>query len=220
MLPLLRKRSRATVALDIGSNKVKCVRIDHSGEAPMLTHFAMVDLAPEAIVDGAIMDSQLVSETVRRLFDRCRLKKSMPVATALSGHSVIVKRISLPVMSEAELAESIRWEAEQYIPFDINDVNLDFDILEKVVSQSSGDETDKGDDSVDVMLVAAKKDVINAYVELLAAAGLNPGVLDVDVFALQNAASVAGLLMTTEAMIADRPPKGKSLVPAIIKIWS
>jgi type IV pilus assembly protein PilM len=125
------------------------------------------------------MDSQLVSETIQRLFQRCRVKPSTPVATALSGHSVIVKRISLPVMSEAELAESIHWEAEQYIPFDIEDVNLDYKILEGSSLSGEG--------NMDVLLAAAKKEKINDYVGVISQAGLNPMTVDIAAFAVQNA---------------------------------
>jgi len=113
-------RSRNLVGLDIGDSSIKVVELKDLGRGRgyEVVRLGWEPLSNEAIVDGAIMDSQLVIETIQRLFQRCRIKTTQ-VATALSGHSVIVKRISLPVMSEAELAESIHWEAEQYITFDI-----------------------------------------------------------------------------------------------------
>jgi type IV pilus assembly protein PilM len=149
------------------------------GRGWAVTKLGWEPLSSEAIVDGAIMDSQLVSETIQRLFERCRLKSSSPVATALSGHSVIIKRISLPEMSEAELAESIRWEAEQYIPFDIEDVNLDYKILEGSSLSGEG--------NMDVLLAAAKKEKINDYVSVINQAGLNASTVDIAAFAMQNA---------------------------------
>ncbi len=125
------------------------------------------------------MDAQLVTETIQRLFQRCKIKPSTPVATALCGHHVIVKRISLPVMSDAELAESIHWEAEQYIPFDIEDVNLDYQILEGSSLSGEG--------NMDVLLAAAKRDKINDYIGVVNQAGLNPAAVDIASFAMQNA---------------------------------
>ena len=174
-------RSRNLVGLDIGDSSVKVVELKDlgMGRGYQVVKMGWDPLSAEAIVDGAIMDSQLVSETIQRLFQRCRIKTSGPVATALSGHSVIVKRISLPVMSEAEMAESIHWEAEQYIPFDIDDVNLDYEILEG--SSLSGD------DNMDVLLAAAKKDRINDYVSVIDQAGLSIMCVDIASFAMQNA---------------------------------
>ncbi len=174
-------RSRNLVGLDIGDSSVKVVELKDlgMGRGYQVVKMGWDPLSAEAIVDGAIMDSQLVSETIQRLFQRCRIKTSGPVATALSGHSVIVKRISLPMMSEAEMAESIHWEAEQYIPFDIDDVNLDYEILEG--SSLSGD------DNMDVLLAAAKKDRINDYVSVIDQAGLSIMCVDIASFAMQNA---------------------------------
>jgi type IV pilus assembly protein PilM len=103
--------------------------------------------------------------------------KTKDVVTSVSGHSVIVKKISLPFMTEAELEESIRWEAERYIPFDINDVNIDF--------QTFGSNPENPE-VMDVVLVAAKKDIINDYVSVIMEAGLNPVIMDIDAFALEN----------------------------------
>jgi type IV pilus assembly protein PilM len=173
-------RSRNLVGLDIGDSSVKVVELRELGKGKgyQLAKLGWEPLSPEAIVDGAIMDSQLVIDTIQRLMQRCRIRTPQ-VATALSGHSVIVKRISLPVMSEAELAESIRWEAEQYIPFDIEDVNLDYQILEG--SSLSGD------GNMDVLLAAAKKDKITDYTSVIGQAGLQPVTVDIATFALQNA---------------------------------
>ena len=173
--------SRNLVGLDIGDSAVKVVELKELGKGRgyQLTKLATEPLSSEAIVDGQIMDSQLVTETIQRLAQRCKIKQNTPVAMALSGHHVIVKRISLPVMNEAELSESIHWEAEQYIPFDIEDVNLDYQILEG--SSLSGD------GNMDVLLAAAKKDKINDYTSVVSQAGLNPTTVDIAAFAMQNA---------------------------------
>lgn len=173
-------RSRNLVGLDIGDSTVKVVELKELGKGRGYTlHKAGWEpLSSEAIVDGAIMDSHLVVETIQRLFQQLKIRNTQ-VATALSGHSVIVKRISLPVMSPAELAESIQWEAEQYIPFDIQDVHLDYQILEGSSLAGEG--------NMDVLLAAAKKDKIADYTSVISQAGLVPTVVDIAAFALQNA---------------------------------
>ena len=170
------KRRRQVVGCDIGSSAIKLVELKplKNGEFQLL-HAASASLSAEAIVDGAIMDSSLVVEALSHLIAENNIKNPN-FGTALSGHSVIIKRIQLPMMSEAELSESIQWEAEQYIPFDINDVNLDYVVLDT----SAGD-------SMDVLLVAVKKDRIADYTSVLVQAGREPSLVDVDVFALQNA---------------------------------
>ncbi len=173
-------RSRNLVGLDIGDSSIKAVELKDLGRGRgwQLVRAGWESLSPEAIVDGAIMDSQLVIETIQRLFQRLKLRSSH-VATAVSGHSVIVKRITVPPMSEAELAESIQWEAEQYIPFDIEDVRLDYQVLEGSSMSGEG--------NMDVLLAAAKKDKINDYTSVIAQAGLTPACVDIGAFALQNA---------------------------------
>src|SRR5262249_23193 len=116
----------------------------------------------------------------RRVFDNGKAFKSKEVCASLSGNAVIVKKITLPVMTETELDESIYWEAEQYIPFDIQDVNLDYQILDPGTGPES-----RG--SMDVLLVAAKKDKVGDYTGVIAQAGRTAVVVDVDAFALQNA---------------------------------
>src|SRR5258708_33382737 len=127
------------------------------------------------MVGGGIMDSGGVIDAIQRLFTSQKIKTA-DVATSVSGNAVIVKKISLPQMSPEELAESIHWEAEQYIPFDIQDVALDYEVIE-----GSG-----GGGNMDVLLVAVKKDKISDYTSAISQAGKNATMGDVDVFALQN----------------------------------
>jgi len=170
-------RSKGLVGLDIGSSAVKAVELAASGKSYRVVAYASEAMAPDSIVDGAIIDGAGVADTIRRVFERLGTK-TKDVAASLSGNAVIVKKISLPQMTEAELAESIKWEAEQYIPFDIQDVNLDYQIV-------PGDGGAKG--SMDVLLVAAKKEKIADYTGVIAQAGRLPVVVDVDAFAVQNA---------------------------------
>jgi type IV pilus assembly protein PilM len=172
-------KSKAVVGLDIGSSAVKAVELKVSGKGFKVTAFAVEPVPPDSIVDGAIIDGTAVADAIRRLFEN-KAFKTKEVAASLSGNAVIVKKISLPVMTEAELAESIYWEAEQYIPFDIQDVNLDYQILDNGRGPDS-----KG--TMDVLLVAAKKEKIADYLGVITQAGRTAVVVDVDAFALQNA---------------------------------
>ncbi len=173
-------RNKSLVGLDIGDSSIKAVELKDLGRGRgwKLVTAGVEPLSAEAIVDGAIMDSGLVSDTIQRLFRNHRIRTTQ-VATALSGHSVIIKRISMPMMSADELAESIQWEAEQYIPFAIEDVNLDWQVLDGPSLTGEG--------NMDVLLVAVKKERINDYVSVISQAGLTAAVVDIDAFALQNA---------------------------------
>jgi len=169
-------KSKNVVGLDIGSSAIKLVELkEKKGGNYSLVKLGSERLSPEAIVDGSIMDSSMVVDTIQRLNSDQSVKNSN-YATSLSGHSVIIKKITLPSMSPEELAESIQWEAEQYIPFDINDVNLDYVPL---TGPGSGD-------NIDVILVAVKKEKINDYTSVISRAGKLPVLVDVDAFALQN----------------------------------
>ena len=172
-------RSKGLVGLDIGSNTVKAIELRPSGKGHKVAAIAVQPVPPDSIVDGAIIDSGAVADAVARLFTNKQFK-SKDVAASLSGNSVIVKKITLPLMTEAELGESIYWEAEQYIPFDIQDVNLDYEIID------SGDGA-AGQGTMEVLLVAAKKDKIADYTNVITQAGRAPVIVDVDAFALQNA---------------------------------
>jgi type IV pilus assembly protein PilM len=165
------------MGLDIGSSAVKAIELKPAGKGYRVTAIGVEPIPPDSIVDGAIIDGGAVADAVRRLFANAQFK-AKDVAASLSGNSVIVKKITLPAMTEQELAESIYWEAEQYIPFDIQDVNLDYEIL-----------TPKADSqgTMDVLLVAAKKDKIGDYTSVITQAGRKPALVDVDAFALQNA---------------------------------
>ncbi|MDH5405559.1 MAG: pilus assembly protein PilM [Candidatus Aminicenantes bacterium] len=173
-------KGKHLVGLDIGSSSVKVVELKTTPKGLHqyhLVNLGMERLVPEAIVDGAIMDSGAVINAIHRVFDQNRVRVKS-VATSLSGSSVIIRKISLPVMSDEELAESIHWEAEQYIPFAIEDVNLDYQVMER----GSGDQA-----TMDVILAAVKKDRINNYTSVITHAGRIPVVMDIDAFALQNA---------------------------------
>lgn len=173
------RKNKAVIGLDIGSSAVKAVVLKPSGKSLRVAAYGSEPVPADAIVDGAIVDAGAVAEAIRRLFSN-RLFTARDVCVSLSGSAVIVKKISLPVMTESELDQSIHWEAEQYIPFDIQDVNLDYQVLDA----GTGPEA-RG--NMEVLLVAAKKDRINDYTGVIAQAGRTPAIVDVDAFALQNA---------------------------------
>ena len=176
------RRPKALVGLDIGSSAVKAVELKPAGKGYKVTAFGSEPIPTDSIVDGAIIDGGAVADSIRRLFESRHIK-TREVAASLSGNAVIVKKISLPVMTAAELSESIYWEAEQYIPFDIQDVNLDYQILDPGTGPG-------GKGTMDVLLVAAKKEKIADYTGVIAQAGRTAVVVDVDAFALQNAYEV------------------------------
>src|SRR3954466_15100711 len=163
----------------MGWSAVKAVELKAAGKGFKVVAFAIEAVPPDSIVDGAIIDGAAVADAIRRVFEN-KAFKTRQVAASLSGNAVIVKKVNLPVMTEAELAESIYWEAEQYIPFDIQDVNLDYQIL----NAGSGGESEG---TMDVLLVAAKKEKIADYTGVISQAGRLPVIVDVDAFALQNA---------------------------------
>ncbi len=169
-------KNKGLIGLDIGSSAIKVVELSESKRRYGLLNFGMIALPPEAIVDGAMMNATRIAEAVGELVNNHKIK-TKEVATAISGHSVIIKKISLPAMTDEELEESIQWEAEQYIPFDINDVHIDV--------QRLGNKTTEGG-QMDVLLVAAKKDMINDYTAVISEAGLTAVIMDVAGFAVQN----------------------------------
>lgn len=172
-------RKKALVGIDIGTHSIKIARLRQKGASYQLLNFGVMPLRPEAIVDGVIADSDTVVEAVRNLI-RMEKIRTKDVATSVSGQSVIVKRIRMPQMTERELTEAIPLEAEQHIPFEITDVNLDFQILPSLHGEEAVG------NQMDVLLVAARKEKIRDYTNLLLASGLNPVVVDIDVFALEN----------------------------------
>lgn len=167
-------RRRSTVGLDIGSGLIKVVAIDHSGGEPELTRVATTPVLADAIVEGEVMDHAVVSEAIRGLFTGIKQKR---VVVAVGGRDVIVKKIQVDRMKEGDAAEVVRWEAQQHVPFDIEGVELDFQVLDP-----DGDGL-----QMDVLLVAAKRELVETKVTLLADAGLQPEKVDVDAFALHNA---------------------------------
>ncbi len=169
-------KAGGVLGLDIGSSSVKLVELKPGRKKGFqLVNLGVASIPPDTIVDGALMNASVVGDAIRNILSGVKVK-TKECAIAVAGHSVIVKKINLPTMSAEELEESIQWEAEQYIPFDINDVNIDFQILGAAAEEGQ----------MSVLLVAAKKDMINDYITMVKETGLNPVVVDVNAFAVEN----------------------------------
>jgi type IV pilus assembly protein PilM len=175
------------IGIDIGSHSIKVAEIEDSKKGMLLKNFGMIGLPENAIVEGSIKEMEIVSSALKNLFDNLKIKNKN-VATSISGYSVIVKKITVPKKEEKDLEESIQSESEQYIPFDINDVNLDFQILQPEEEETEDEEKEE---LMDLLLVAAKKDIVEEYISLLHLTELTPIVLDIDPFALQNAFEIS-----------------------------
>lgn len=169
-------KKKSTIGLDIGSSSIKVVEIARDRSGDRLVNYGISEPLSEAIVDGEIMDRQMVHEAITNLMD-ARQIKCKNVVTAVSGRAVIVKKILMDRLNEEDAKEAIQWEAEQHVPYDINDVSLDFQIINPNVDQKK----------MQVLLVAAKKDMVQNHADIIREAGLQPMIIDVDSFAIQNA---------------------------------
>ena len=164
------------IGLDIGSGSIKAAEIVETKHGGTLKNFGIIDIAHGAIEEGTINNPETVAESLQQLFKSSGFNENN-VAVSIGGYSVIVKKIVVQTMAEEQLQETIHFEAEQYIPFDISDVNLDFQIL---------GESESNPNQMNVFLVAAKKEMLDDYINLMNLAGLNPCIIDVESFALQN----------------------------------
>src|SRR3990170_3396999 len=168
---------KEVVGLDIGSSSVKMAHVKVAGTENHLRKFGVFPLPPDAIVDGAIMDHGAVVEGIRTAMRELKIREK-EVAISLSGHSVIIKKVQLPTTTAEELEESIQWEVEQYIPFDIKDVKIDFQVIGPLKEDPS---------KMDVLLVAVKTDLVNDYISVIKDAGITPAIVDIDSIAAGNA---------------------------------
>ena len=170
------KKKDQLIGIDIGSSSVKVAQMKSSAKGYTLNKLGMAELPEGLVEEGRIMDADALAEIIRNLF-RTQKIKHKNVAISTGGYSVVIKTIVVPKASEKDLVGSIRVQAEQYIPYDIEDVNIDFQIMGT---------SEFSDDQMNVLLVAVKKDLVAEYIDLINEAGLNPCVIDVDSFALQN----------------------------------
>src|SRR3954467_1723261 len=172
-------KSKTTVGLDIGSGLIKVAVVDHSKRVPELVRVTVTPLLADAIVEGEVMDPGIVAEAIQAALSSAGVKP-VNVATAVGGRDVIIKKIQIERVKEAQARELMRWEAEQHVPFDMESVELDFQILDP-----DGDGLE-----MSVLLVAAKRELIEAKTRILTDAGLEPAIVDGEAFALHNAFEV------------------------------
>ena len=168
-------RDKTCVGLDIGASSIKVVEVERRDDGARVVHCGETRLPPDVIVDGEIMDRQVVVDAIRELFGSCGISRRRVVA-GVHGRGVIVKKISMDRMGRDEASEAIFWEAEQHVPYDLNDVSLDFQILD----------VDMGPRQMQVLLVAAKRDLVLNRAEIIREAGLTVDAVDVHCFALHN----------------------------------
>jgi type IV pilus assembly protein PilM len=169
---------RQIVGLDIGTHSIKLIQLKQDRGVWELLNFGIMPLQPEAVIEGVVMDADAVVNAIKNLVNLEKIT-ARDAVTSVSGHSVMIKKITLPLMNEKELEKTIFWEAKQYIPFDPDDTRLDFQILENAHSSES-------EPGLEVLLIAAKRDKVEDYNNLILEAGLNPVIIDVDSFALEN----------------------------------
>lgn len=177
------------VGVDIGASSIKVCQVKETRKGPVVMRLGYAALPPQTIVDGQVMDAGVVVATLKRVFSEAKIREKN-VALSVSGQTVIIRKISVPMMTPAELAEQISWEAEQHIPFDIKDVQVDYQVLRKRPEASQ----------MDLLLVAAKKDQISDYAQLARDAKLKPSVVDIDAFTMQNLFSRAYGIGETETV--------------------
>src|SRR3954464_4826604 len=163
------------IGLDLGSSAVKLTQVKKTRSGFQLLNFGIEPVPPDTIVDGAILNHSGVVDAVRALFERLKIKQK-DVALAISGNALIIKKIFVPAMTADELEEQVPWEAEHHIPFNRNDVEIDY--------QALGGKNAQG--QMELLLVAAKKEVVADYAAVAREAGLTPVVVDVAAFAVQN----------------------------------
>lgn len=170
---MFKRGKKSIVGVDIGSSSVKAVELQGRGNDLQLLSLGFETLESDSVVDGQIIELNAVSNAISNIFNEHKIKTTQ-VAAGVNGHSVIVKNIVLPQMSDGELQESFAWHAEEHIPFDISDVNLDYHVM------------DRSGDAIQVLMAACKRDKVANLKQTIQLAGKQPTVIDVDAFALQN----------------------------------
>lgn len=176
------------IGLDIGSYSIKLVEIEHKKKEKLLKNIGIAYIPPESISAGEIKDPYPIKQAIIELFNNLKVKNKK-VAVSVSGISVIAKKISLVDREDLDLEDAIKHEAEQFIPYDMDEVNLDFDIMSTIYDETSSEDMGR----LEIMVVAAKKSLIDAYVDLLQDIGLSPSIMDVDIFAMQNTFEMSAL---------------------------
>ncbi|OFZ18425.1 MAG: hypothetical protein A2X94_15060 [Bdellovibrionales bacterium GWB1_55_8] len=165
---------QTAVGLSIGASSIKLIELKKNGKGWKLLHFGIAQISEDVIVDREIVNAVAVVDTIKTLVAQIKLGNKS-VCTSLSGTSLIIKKMTLDVPNMRELQSQVFWEAEQYLPFDVSEVVMDYQVLSRAK-----------DNKTDVLLVAVKKGVLDSYMSCIEDSGLKPKIVDVDFFALQN----------------------------------
>jgi len=166
---------KTLIGVDIGSSAIKVCQLRESRKGYGLVRLGYAPLPAQSIVDGHVMNATVVVEAIQQALGTAKIKQK-EVAVSISGQAVIIRKITVPMMTSAELDEQIQWEAEQHIPFDIKDVRVDYEVLRRRPEAGQ----------MDLLLVAAKRDQLDDYVQIAKQAKLKPIVVDIDAFTVQN----------------------------------
>lgn len=180
------------VGLDIGSSSIKVVRLQRTNNRIQLTHHGMAPIPLGSLEGGAIQNPDIVAEHIKRLLSELRIN-AKEASIAVAGQTVIVRHVKFPLMDKNELAEGFQWEAERYIPYPLEDAALDFEIVSR----------DEANNEMEVMLVAAQKQLIESHVKCVKSAGIQPIAIDVQPFALIRALGLLSAQTQKTVVILD-----------------
>ena len=173
------RRGKSIVGLDLGSQVIKAVEISLEGPEPVITGFARVEVPPGG--DKA--------QALAEVFKRGKFR-SKHVVTSVAGQSVVVRYVAMPRMSENELRQAVRIEADRYVPFELDEVMLD---CQPLTRRRARPEEGGGEDQMGVLLVACRLSTLEEQIQLVTGQGLTPSAIDIDAFALANAWELCGL---------------------------
>ena len=186
----LLSKPQTHVGISVGSSSIKVIELKKMGKLWKLIHFGMIQLPEDAVVNREIVNPVAVTENIKVLMNQVKLLNKN-VCTSLSGTSLIVKRMTVTSKNDKDLQDQVFWEAEQYLPFDVSEVVMDYQVLSKL-----------NEKEVDVIFVAVKKSVLDSYMNCISDAGLKPKIVDLDFFALQNLVEANYPVSTSEAIAA------------------
>ncbi|RMD85621.1 MAG: type IV pilus assembly protein PilM [Candidatus Dadabacteria bacterium] len=188
---MFKSKQKTFIGLDIGSSSVKMVELDCSGAKPALLSMNMASIPGNAFLNNAVSNKEVVAEKVHSVIGNRNIEE-LAAVVAMPAPSAFTKKITLPDMDPGELKATIEFEAGSYIPHGLDAVRMDYCILGK---KESGE--------FEVLLVAVKNEIVDSFLDVMARAGIEVGVIDIDYFALQGAYEVSypDLIDKTVALI-------------------
>src|SRR3990172_12944389 len=170
--------SRSFIGLDIGSQTIKVVDPEPNNGTFRVLHAGSGITPPGAVREGSVTEAHVLSDAIKRVLSSAGIRRGR-VISAVGGQAVIVRELKMPKMAKPDLQQAVRFEAGRYLPYSVRDVSMDFDVLGELVEE--------GQPKVEVLLVAARQEVVEKHLDALRGAGLQPFVLDVESFATMRA---------------------------------